>query len=66
MFILLFIVLRHQYLCSAAWRVYSYSHNAWSATSDIRMVDFLSSRAAVFHNAGAYMFVRLKYMNWPL
>lgn len=33
MFILLFIVLRHQYLCSAVWTVCSYMSNAWSTTS---------------------------------
>lgn len=35
MFILLFIVLRHQYLCSAAWTVCSYTSNASSATSNM-------------------------------
>ena len=35
MFILLFIVLRHQYLCSAVWTVCSYTSNASSATSNI-------------------------------
>lgn len=64
MFILLFIVLRHQYLCSAAWRVYSYSHNAWSATSDIRMAGFLSSRAAYFSQCCRLYVCQTDVMKW--
>lgn len=45
MFILLFIVLRHQYLCSAVWTVCSYTSNAWSTTSKIRVAECLSLRA---------------------
>lgn len=44
MFILLFIVLRHQYLCSAVWTVCSYTSNAWSTTSNIRVAECLSLR----------------------
>ncbi len=42
MFILLFIVLRHQYLCSAVRTVCSYTSDAWSTASNIRMEERLA------------------------